>query len=153
MPFVVSLTTAKTAVPARAHPTCPGYFFNGRQYVCFDGDKSEWHPLIDELVEAWLATVNAAAAAAAASAPASVADVVLAAWSTSAPAWADPAEVLAAALPPPSTPSRFGRRLSSAAAADEPAGDEPATPTTPGEGPKPRRFLPKPPTPKPKASY
>ncbi len=36
-----------------------GYFFNGRQFVSFEGDKSDHHPLLDSIVDAWLAGRNA----------------------------------------------------------------------------------------------
>ena len=31
-----------------------GYFFNGRQFVSFDGDKSDRHPKFEDFVADWL---------------------------------------------------------------------------------------------------
>ena len=36
-----------------------GFFFNGRQFISFDGDRSDHHPQFEEFVEAWLAAENA----------------------------------------------------------------------------------------------
>ena len=40
-------------------PLPDGYFHNGRQYVCFDGEKTDHHPLLEEFAASWLEVANA----------------------------------------------------------------------------------------------
>ena len=44
-------------------PLPEGCYFNGASYVDAFGDRSEFHPLLDEIAEAWVAEQNAAIAA------------------------------------------------------------------------------------------
>jgi hypothetical protein len=118
-----------------------GYFFNGRQYVCFDGDKSEWHPLLDDFVEDWVASENAkvtlSMVAVAAAQNVLPTDTIVSV-SPSAVQMVDEMTVLSLLAPTPQTPTAL----------------TPVPPTTPlseSAASKPRRFLPKPPIPKPSA--
>ena len=38
--------------------TTPGVFYNGRQYVSMDGERSAWHPNMDDFIAQWLDEQN-----------------------------------------------------------------------------------------------
>ena len=57
-----SVSAAEVADITKEHidePLPPGYFHNGRQYVCMDGSKSDAHPALEGFVEEWLVGANA----------------------------------------------------------------------------------------------